>query len=144
MKKVVAISGGFDPPHDEHYQHIEEALKLGDQLLIILTRDAQLAKKKGRVWIPYEKRRYMLDFLLQGKGKLYRIVPNVDSDLTARESIRKYQPIHIFAKGGDTWNPNNLPERAVCLEFGTEILFGIGGFGQRGSSEVKTEEKEGI
>ena len=140
--RTVAISGGFDPPHDEHYQHIEEALKLGDKLLIILTRDDQLAEKKGRVWIPYGKRRYMLDFLLQGKGKPYEIIPNVDPDLTARESIRKYQPIHIFAKGGDTWDRDTLPEREVCEEFGTKIMFGIGGFGQRGSSEIKDEEKE--
>jgi len=65
--KIVAISGGFDPPHNGHYRYIEEALKLGDKLIIILTRDDQLIRKKGKVWIPYEDRKYMLEFLLKGK-----------------------------------------------------------------------------
>ena len=89
MSKIVAISGGFDPLHDQHYQHIEEALALGDELLIILTRDDQLRGKKGKnaPWIPYRDRKYMLDLLLQGKGTPYRIVPNVDLD--ALKSARK-------------------------------------------------------
>jgi cytidyltransferase-like protein len=143
--KVVAISGGFDPPHNNHYHYIEEALKLGNFLLIILTRDDQLIKKKGKVWITYEERKYMLDFLLKGKGKEYRIVPNIDSNLTSRESILEYQPIHIFAKGGDTWDLNNLPEREICEKIGTKVIFGVGGFKKdKGSSDIKDEERENL
>ena len=142
-RRVVALSGGFDPPHNNHYHYIEEALKLGDILLIILARDDQLIKKKGKVWITYKERKYMLDFLLKGKGKEYKIVPNIDRDLTSRESLIEYQPIHIFAKGGDTWNIDNLPEKGICEAFGIEIVFGVGGFKKdKGSSDIKEEEKE--
>lgn len=145
MTRVVAISGGFDPPHNNHYHYIEEALTLGDALLVILTRDDQLITKKGKVWIPYEERKYMLDFLLRGKGIEYKIVPNIDDDLTSVKSIIKYQPVHIFAKGGDTWDISNLPEKEACEVFGTEIVFGTGGFKKdKGSSDIKEEEKEEI
>lgn len=143
--RVVAISGGFDPLHDGHYRLIEEALKLGDFLLVILTRDDQLVQKKGKYWITYNARKYMLDFLLSGKGVEYRVVPNIDNDLTSVKSIIKYQPIHVYAKGGDTWDINNLPEREACEVFGTEIVFGIGGFDKdKGSSDIKNEDKEKV
>jgi cytidyltransferase-like protein len=141
--KVVAISGGFDPPHNNHYHYIEEALKLGDQLLVILSRDDQLIRKKGKFWIPFKERKYMLEFLLKGKGKDYKVVPNKDPDLTCRRSLIEYMPIHIFAKGGDTWNEENLPELAVCRELGIKVVFGVGGFNKdKGSSDIKDEEKE--
>lgn len=37
MKKV-AVSGGFDPLHPGHISYIEEPLKLGDELIVILSR----------------------------------------------------------------------------------------------------------
>ena len=142
-KTIVAISGGFDPPHDKHYHYIEEALKLGDVLVVILSRNDQLVGKKGRVWINYTDRKYMLEFLLDGKKKGYKIVPNVDKDLTTRDSLKEYLPIHIFAKGGDTWDKHNLPEWDVCKELGIDVVFGVGGYHKdKGSSDIKDEKKE--
>jgi len=142
--KIVAISGGFDPPHYGHYRYIEEALKLGDKLIIILTRDDQLIRKKGKVWIPYEDRKYMLEFLLKGKDKEFEVVQNIDEDLTSRKSIERYKP-NIFAKGGDTWNIDSLPEKEICEKLSIEIIFGVGGFKKdRGSSDIKDEEKEKV
>ena len=46
---VAAISGGFDPIHPGHIAYINEALKLGDYLLVILTRDEQLMEKDRKV-----------------------------------------------------------------------------------------------
>ena len=144
-KKVVAISGGFDPIQDGHIAYMEEALTLGDFLLVILTRDDQLISKKGKCWIPFERRRYMLEWILQGKGKDFMVVSNIDHDITSRQSLKMYLPIHIFAKGGDAWDADNLPERKVCEELGIKIIFGIGGFNKdRGSSDVKDWEKENI
>ncbi|KKM84296.1 hypothetical protein LCGC14_1300590 [marine sediment metagenome] len=140
--KVVAVSGGFDPPHDNHIAYFEEALTLGDELIVILTRDDQLVTKKGKVWIPYERRKYMLEWMFKGKGKKCTIVENTDSDITSRESLRKYLP-DIFAKGGSDWDKDNLAEREVCTELGIQVIFGVGGFEKpRGSSDVKDDEKD--
>ena len=126
----VAISGGFDPVHPGHISYIEEALKLGDRLIVILSRDNQLVMKKGKYAQPYKVRRAVLEWGLHGRGY---IVENRDKDITSCESLRYYRP-DIFAKGGDTWSLENLPEREVCEELGIKVLFGIGGYDKQYSS----------
>lgn len=125
----VAISGGFDPVHPGHITYIEKALKLGD-LIIILTRDDQLITKKGKCVIPYKARKEILEWGLQGRGK---VVENIDKDITCKSSLRYYKP-DIFAKGGDTWDTNNLPEKEVCEELGIKAVFGVGGYDKPYSS----------
>jgi cytidyltransferase-like protein len=119
---IVATAGSFDPLHPGHIAHIEGALKLGD-LIIILARDDQLIKKKGKCAIPYEARKQILEWGLKGRGK---VVENIDKENCCKSSLRLYKP-DIFAKGGDTWDINNLPEKEVCEELGIEIIFGVGG-----------------
>ena len=128
--KKVAISGGFDPLHVGHIKHIEAALELGDELIVILARDDQLAMKKGRPFMSYETRKEILEWGLEGKGK---VVQNVDKNLTSVESLKLYRP-DVYAKGGNTWNINNLPEREVCEELGIEVVFGVGGYEKLQSS----------
>jgi len=136
-KRIVAISGGFDPIHPGHIAYIEAAKKLGDYLLVILTRDEQLIKKdrlagnvKNRVPIPYNVRKATIEWGLKGKG---HVVENIDKDITTCESLKKYRP-NIFAKGGDSWDADNLPEKSVCDELGIEIVFGVGGYDKPYSS----------
>ncbi|MGA2669959.1 MAG: adenylyltransferase/cytidyltransferase family protein [Dehalococcoidia bacterium] len=125
----VAIAGGFDPIHPGHIKHIEETLKLGE-IIIILARDDQLIKKKGKCVIPYQARKQILEWGLRGRGQ---VVENIDTDITCKSSLRLYKP-DIFAKGGDTWDINNLPEKEVCGELGIKIMFGVGGYDKPYSS----------
>ena len=46
--KVVVVSGGFDPIHSGHYQHLESAKAHGDRLVVLLNSDEWLTRKKGR------------------------------------------------------------------------------------------------
>jgi len=135
--QVVAVSGGFDPIHPGHIDYIKEALKLGTYLLVILTRDDQLIEKdrlagkvKNRLPIPYDVRKATIEWGLDRNGE---VVENIDKDITSRESLRKYHP-NIFAKGGDSWDLDNLPEKAVCDELGIKIVFGVGGYDKPYSS----------
>lgn len=134
---IVAVSGGFDPIHPGHIAYINEALKLGTHLLVILTRDEQLVEKdrkagnkKNRLPIPYDVRKAVLEWGLGDKGK---VVMNIDRDITSCVSLKRYHP-GIFAKGGDSWDVNNLPEKSVCDELGIEIVFGVGGYDKPYSS----------
>ena len=134
---TVAVAGGFDPVHPGHIAYINEALKLGTHLLVILTRDEQLMKKdriagnkKNRLPIPYAVRKATLEWGLGDKGE---VVENIDRDIASRESLRKYHP-DIFAKGGNSWDLDNLPEKSVCDELGIEIVFGVGGYDKPYSS----------
>jgi cytidyltransferase-like protein len=47
-KKIVMVSGGFDPIHIGHIRYIQEAKRLGDYLIVVLNNDNWLRLKKGK------------------------------------------------------------------------------------------------
>ena len=119
-RKIIAVSGGFDPVHKGHVQMIEEASKLGS-VMVIINSDDWLVRKKGYVFMPWEDRAYIM-----GNIKGVRIVTAVnDSDNTVCEALRRMKP-DAFANGGDRKN-DNTPEMDVCDELGIELLWNVGG-----------------
>lgn len=136
---VVAVSGGFDPIHKGHVRYIKKAMELG-RVIVILTRDDQLATKKGKAFMEYDERQEILEAIIGDRGE---VVPNIDSTIASIDSIRKYKP-DIFAKGGDTWDAENLPEADVCKELGIKVVFGVGGVNKvQSSSQLIRLIKEG-
>jgi D-beta-D-heptose 7-phosphate kinase/D-beta-D-heptose 1-phosphate adenosyltransferase len=119
-RKTVMVSGGFDPVHVGHIRMIREAAQHGD-VIVIANSDSWLHRKKGYVFMDFEKRSEILNAL---KGVI--IVDSVDdSDGTVCEAIRRHAPTY-FANGGDRGR-TNTPEQDVCEELGVELLWGIGG-----------------
>ena len=57
-KKIVAVSGGFDPIHAGHVRMIQAASEIGDVVVIVNT-DAWLQKKKGYKFMSFEERAYI-------------------------------------------------------------------------------------
>ena len=51
-KKLIIISGGFDPIHSGHIAMFEEARELGD-IIVLLNSDEWLQRKKGNCSVPY-------------------------------------------------------------------------------------------
>ena len=45
-KKIIILSGGFDPIHSGHISMFEEARELGD-IVVLLNSDEWLIRKKG-------------------------------------------------------------------------------------------------
>jgi D-beta-D-heptose 7-phosphate kinase/D-beta-D-heptose 1-phosphate adenosyltransferase len=128
-RKIIAVSGGFDPVHKGHVQMIEEASKLGS-VMVIINSDDWLTRKKGYVFMPWEDRAYIM-----GNIKGVRIVAAVnDSDNTVCEALRRMKP-DAFANGGDR-KDNNTPEMDVCNELGIELLWNIGGEKVESSSNL--------
>ena len=130
--KIAAVSGGFDPIHVGHCRNIREAKKLGDYLIIILTRDDQLVAKKGYVFMSYRERKEILESIKW----VDKVVENIDKDLSSKESLRFYKP-EVFAKGGDR-TPDNMPQEEIeiCKEIDCEIIYGVGGDKIQSSSEL--------
>jgi D-beta-D-heptose 7-phosphate kinase/D-beta-D-heptose 1-phosphate adenosyltransferase len=119
-RKTVMVSGGFDPVHVGHIRMIREAAQHGD-VIVIANSDSWLHRKKGYVFMDFEKRSEILNAL---KGVI--VVDSVDdSDGTVCEAIRRHAPTY-FANGGDRGR-TNTPEQDVCEELGVELLWGIGG-----------------
>ena len=119
-RPTVMVSGGFDPVHVGHIRMIQEAAEYGD-VIIVANSDGWLFRKKGFVFMEYERRVEILNAI---KGVV--LVDSVDdSDGTVCEAIRRLKPTY-FANGGDR-GKSNTPEQNVCEEIGVELLWAIGG-----------------
>ena len=117
---TVMVSGGFDPVHAGHIRMIRHAAEYGD-VIVIANSDNWLFRKKGFVFMEYERRIEILNAI---KGVI--LVDSVDDgDGTVCDAIRRHKPTY-FANGGDRGR-SNTPEQSVCEELGVELLWGVGG-----------------
>lgn len=139
MKRIVLITGGFDPLHSGHLAYIEAARALGDILVIGANSDAWLQRKKGRAFMPLRERTAILRAL---RGVDF-VIDFDDEDGSARQAIRmvrqKYpQDRIIFANGGDR-TQTNIPEMDAA-DPNVEFQFGVGGDQKANSSSWILEE----
>ncbi len=128
-KKIVAVSGGFDPLHKGHVSMIEEAAQYG-RVHVYLNSNEWLLRKKGYVFMPWEDRAAILMAI---KG-VELVIPVLDQDDTVCQTIRKFKP-DIFCNGGDRL-PDNTPELVVCCDLGIQVKFNVGGGKVESSSEL--------
>jgi len=119
-KKIVAISGGFDPIHIGHVRMIQDARKLGN-VIVFLNTDEWLVRKKGYIFMSWNER---AEILLGMKG-VKEVYSAMDDDNTVCEALKFYKP-DIFANGGDR-KIGSVPEYQVCEETGIEMAFSVGG-----------------
>ena len=119
-RKIVCVSGGFDPIHIGHVRMIQDASKLG-HVIVIANSDEWLHRKKGYAFMPYEERQEIL-YAIKG---VVDVVKAKDDDNTVCETLRHLNP-HIFANGGDRGD-RNTPEMDVCKELGIQMVWGMGG-----------------
>ena len=120
MKKMVLVSGGFDPPHIGHVRMFKEAAKWGD-VVVAINSDEWLMRKKGYVFMPWKERAE----IIREFASVTVVSRFDDSDDTACDAIRKFRP-DAFANGGDR-KKENTPEMDLCDELGVQMLWGIGG-----------------
>lgn len=139
MKKIVLITGGFDPIHSGHISYIQAAKKLGDLLIVGVNSDEWLTRKKGRNFMPMLERTSIIRNI---KGVDF-VIDFDDKDNTAKHAIwmvRQSYPQDqiIFANGGDRTS-NNIPEMDSA-ETNIEFVFGVGGEDKKNSSSWILEE----
>lgn len=135
--KTVAITLDLDLIHEGHIEHIIEARKLGDKLILILDRDDQLRAKRGYV-VKSQLSRLRIAYGLQLLGVIDEVVLSTDTDLTCAKTLRTIKP-RIFAKGGDRTS-DNIPEseKKVCEKIGCRIVYEVG---RQLNSSTKLVEK---
>ena len=139
MKKIVLVTGGFDPLHSGHIEYFKSAKELGDILVVGVNSDAWLTRKKGAPFMPLLERTNivrnlkMVDFVIDFN----------DDDGSARHAIQMVRQSYpqdqiLFANGGDRTN-DNIPEMDVA-DGNTRFVFGVGGFNKANSSSWILEE----
>jgi D-beta-D-heptose 7-phosphate kinase/D-beta-D-heptose 1-phosphate adenosyltransferase len=139
MKKIVLVTGGFDPLHSGHIAYLKAAKQLGDILVVGVNSDAWLARKKGRAFMPLLERTAIIREL----GFVDFVIDFDDADNTAKHAIwmvrQSYpQDAIIFANGGDRTD-KNIPEMDVT-DTNTTFAFGVGGTNKANSSSWILEE----
>lgn len=100
----VMTTGVFDLLHPGHIAMLEEAAKLGDELVVVIARDESAAKEKHMPITPEEHRRRMVEALkpvsravLGHRGDYYRIVEELRPDVIALGYDQKYDEAKVAA-----------------------------------------------
>jgi len=141
MKKIVLITGGFDPIHSGHIAYIKSARELGDSLIVGINSDEWLRRKKGQEFMSWEERATIVSNL----HDVDRVINFDDCDNSAKDAIRKVRTINpnaqiIFANGGDR-TKENIPEMDLLQEMlHLDFVFGVGGEDKKNSSSWILQE----
>ena len=140
MRKIVLVTGGFDPIHSGHIALLRAAKELGDTLIVGINSDAWLERKKGRAFMPIWER----DQIIRELGMVdmtVLVADDADGGCTTfiRETLALFpQDNIIFANGGDR-NADNIPEMQI-QDPRLSFVFGIGGENKANSSSWILEE----
>jgi len=139
MKKIVLVTGGFDPLHSGHISYFNRAKELGDILVVGINSDAWLTRKKGKPFLPRHER----SRIIQSLKMVDFVIDFNDEDGSAKHAIKMVRQSYpqdqiIFANGGDRTD-KNIPEMDV-QDDNLKFVFGIGGFDKQNSSSWILEE----
>jgi cytidyltransferase-like protein len=126
-KKVVIVSGYFNPIHKGHIEYLQLAKRLGDYLIVIINNDYQ-RELKGSKKFQDEMERVFIVENIKGVDEVFL---SVDMDRTVRKTLMMIDRIYgiqnklIFANGGDQSN-TIIPEKDTCERIGIQLVDGLG------------------
>jgi len=130
MKKVIVVSGYFNPIHKGHIELFNKAKAHGDKLWVIVNNDIQRKLKGSNRFMNEDERLLIVSNL---KMVDFSII-SVDEDRTVNETLRvlyiksiSSDPKQrlIFANGGDQTN-ESIPESQICDRLNIKMIDGLG------------------
>lgn len=134
QKKIVAISGGFDPIHVGHVEMMKEAKELGDKLVVIINNDNWLKKKKGFAFMNEQERKTIIEAIRYVDEVIITKHPENPSDMSVCKELETLHP-DIFANGGDRKPDGDpVPEVELCNKLGIDLVYNVGHSGKIQSS----------
>jgi len=161
-KKIIILSGGYDPIHSGHVEMFKNAKENADYVIVCLNSDAWLKKKKGINFLDVDERANIINSMkyvnevitfdddefgsavngikkvLQNKGSYEKIL--TDKTYLSHGDIYCEELCEVeiyFGNGGDR-NANTTPslEQKFCEENGIGLLWGLGGNKSNSSSWI--------
>ena len=127
MKKLVIVSGYFNPLHKGHLELFRKAKEVGDLLCVIVNNDVQRELKGSQFFQDEEERVEIIREL----SMVDMAWISIDKDRTQNESLKMlvnkfYGTMKLaFANGGDQ-NNDTIPEAEICRIFNIELIDGLG------------------
>lgn len=127
MKKLIIVSGYFNPLHKGHLELFHQAKSKGDKLFVIVNSDHQ-RNLKGSKEFQDEKERLIIIKNLRVAD--YSMI-SIDTDKTQIKTIEHVHSLYnieydiAFANGGDQ-NNDSIPEAPICKKLGIKLIDGLG------------------
>ena len=127
MKKLIIVSGYFNPLHKGHLDLFEKAKEVGDLLCVIVNNDNQ-RELKGSKHFQDEQERIRI---IRALNVVDMAWISVDEDSTQNATLKLmvdkfYGSMKLaFANGGDQ-NNDTIPEADICKQFDIELIDGLG------------------
>ena len=140
MKKLIIVSGYFNPLHKGHLELFEKAKEVGDLLCVIVNNDKQRELKGSKFFQDQDERIRIIRAL----SIVDMAWVSVDQDSTQNATLKLmvdkfYDSMKLaFANGGDQ-NNDTIPEAEICRQLGVQLIDGLGNKIQ--SSSWLLEEK---
>ena len=126
-KKVIIVSGYFNPLHKGHIEYFLNAKKHGDKLFVIVNSDYQRKIKGSKEFMMEDERVFIINQLkIVDKSFI-----SIDRDRSVCETIKiihneyslKYDL--CFANGGDQTN-DSIPEKPICKKLNISLIDKLG------------------
>ncbi len=143
MKKIIVVSGYFNPVHSGHISLFKEAKKLADFLFVILNNDKQVKLKGSFPFMSQKERKIVLESIKY----IDSVFLSIDEDKTVLRSIKKINQQFsennqiIFANGGDRTD-KNVPEIELCEKLKIKTIYNIGNKKKQSSSSLISSVKK--
>ena len=126
-KKLVIVSGYFNPLHKGHIEYFHLAKQNGERLLVIVNNDNQRILKESKAFMDEEERKLIINEL---KIVDY-VLLSIDQDRTVSKSLEfvhsRYSKEYdlIFANGGDQLS-QAIPEKEICQKLSIDLIDRMG------------------
>ena len=126
-KKVVIVSGYFNPIHKGHLEYFNNAKAISDYLFVIVNSDFQ-RNLKGSKEFQNEEERLIIVSNIKAVDKA---LISIDKDRTVSATLEKIANDYshdydlTFANGGDQ-NNDTIPEKSICEKVGIKLIDGLG------------------
>jgi len=135
-KKIIILSGGFDPVHKGHVRMFKAASEYGD-VVVGANSDDWLIRKKGKFFMPFLERKEILESIKY----IDSVLAFDDSDDSACQLIKDIKSHYkndielYFGNGGDRTN-ETTPEIEYCEKNNIGLIWDLGGGKIQSSSDL--------